>query len=408
MSQLAARRVWARIAAVITVLGWVLIAVAPAALVLGYTLGWQELVVVGWATTVLLLLAALYLVGGATLAVDLQLTHPRVVVGHTATAEMVVRHEGRAPLSASVVEVPVGERLIDVALPALRRGTRHVHEFDIPTSRRGVVTVGPARSVRADPIGLVRREQVWTGHTLLYVHPRTIALASMSTGLVRDLEGTPTRDLSTSDMSFHALREYQPGDERRSIHWKSTAKTGRYMVRQYEETRRSHLLIALSLAEADFANDSEFDLAIEVAASLGARAIRDTRDVSVIVSAAPAPFARRAAPTVAALATLTRARLLDDLTPLHRISTAASLTEVARVAADRVVGVSVAFVVCGSPVTAAQLRSTANEFGPGVEVVAILCDPDRVPGARRVAALTVITVGSLEDLQRSLARSVAL
>jgi hypothetical protein len=43
----------------------------------------------------------------------------------------------------------------------------------------------------------------------------------------------------------------------------------------------------------------------------------------------------------------------------------------------------------------------------GVEVVAIVCDPDSIPGLRRVAGLSVLTIGYLEDLQRSLARSAA-
>ena len=59
-------------------------------------------------------------------------------------------------------------------------------------------------------------------------------------------------------MRFASTR---PGDERRYIHWKSTAKTGRYMVRQFEETRRSHLVVALSLAATDYATDEEFELA---------------------------------------------------------------------------------------------------------------------------------------------------
>ena len=39
---------------------------------------------------------------------------------------------------------------------------------------------------------------------------------SRSTGFIRDLEGNPTKDLTTSDVSFHALREYVPGDDVRA------------------------------------------------------------------------------------------------------------------------------------------------------------------------------------------------
>ncbi|MFX4505177.1 DUF58 domain-containing protein, partial [Acinetobacter baumannii] len=80
-------------------------------------------------------------------------------------------------------------------------------------------------------MGLLRREHAFDDVHDLFVHPRTVALPSTSAGLVRDLEGNATRRLVDADMSFHAIREYVPGDSRRQVHWKSTAKTGRLMVR---------------------------------------------------------------------------------------------------------------------------------------------------------------------------------
>ena len=56
---------------------------------------------------------------------------------------------------------------------------------------------------------------------------------------------------------------------------------------------------------------------------------------------------------------------------------------------------------------ASKLRSASTKFPVGIEVVAIVCDPDSIPGLRRVAGLSVLTIGYLEDLQRSLARSAA-
>ncbi|MET0989075.1 MAG: DUF58 domain-containing protein [Glaciihabitans sp.] len=279
-----AARLFARVAAVVTPAGWALLICVPLAFIGALTMGWVELVAIGWAGVLLLLLAAAFLIPRTRLEVELGLLADRVVAGDGATGRVTVASPRHGQAAGTTVEIPVGDGIVDVALPALGRGESVVHTFDIPTSRRGIVPVGPARSVRADPVGLVRRETHWTEIESLYVHPRTVAIPSMSSGLVRDLEGNPTRDLSTSDMSFHALREYQPGDERRSIHWKSTAKTGVHMVRQFEETRRSHLLIALSLASSDFTTDDEFEMAVSVAGSLGTRAIRDTRDVTVAVS----------------------------------------------------------------------------------------------------------------------------
>jgi uncharacterized protein (DUF58 family) len=224
---------------------------------------------------------------------------------------------------------------------------------------------------------------------------------------VRDLEGQTTRDLTASDVAFHALREYQPGDDRRYIHWKSTAKQGVHMVREFEQTRRSHLLVALSLASADYEDDEQFELAVSVAGSLGVRALRDARTVSVVASGATPEFAKRKVLSVRRLSTLTSVRLLDDLARVERADSALSLVDLARVAADQVAGTSVAFLVFGSPPAPAQLRAASASFPAGVEVVAVVCDPGFPPALRRVAGLTVLTIGFLDDLQKALARSRA-
>ena len=400
-------RIFGKLAGVITPLGWSALATLPLALAVGYLVGWAELIVVAFALGALIVIAFIYLIGRSAITIELRVPHSRVVAGERAVGEVVVSNLGRRRTFGVTLEVPVGTGLAAAALPGLARGATFNHEFSIPTRRRGVVAVGPVRTVRADPIGFVRRELVWTDVTEVFVHPRTISIPSTSTGFIRDLEGNPTRDLSNNDVSFHALREYLPGDERRYIHWKSTARTGTYMVRQFEETRRSHLVIALSLASSDYASDEEFEMAVSVAGSLGARAIRDARTVTVVASEVTPQFAKRKVFAVKLLSTLTRSRLLDDLAVVERIDTALTITDVARVTGEQAGGVSVAFLVCGSGATAQELRAASTKFPADVDVVAVVCNPDRTPGLRRVAGLSVLTIGFLEDLQKSLARSAA-
>lgn len=396
-----------KVSMVVTPLGWSMLALVPLCFIVGYRLGWMELVVVAYAGTVLLIVAALYLIGRNPFTVTLGMAHSRVLVGEPAFGKVEISNPTRRRLLGVTVEVPVGPALAELAMPSLSRGAVFQHEFSVPTTRRGVIHIGPVRTVRADPIGLVRREVIWTDAEELYIHPRTIGVPSTTTGFIRDLEGNPTRQISNSDVSFHALREYVPGDERRFIHWKSTAKTGTYMVRQFEETRRSHLVIALSLASSDYANDEEFELAVSVAGSLGVRAIRDARTVSVVVGERTPDFAKRKVFAVSQLSTLTRSRLLDDLAVIEHAESALTVRDVARVVAEKVAGISVAFLLCGSRTTPTELRAASASFPIDVDVVAIVCDPEVVPGLRRVPGLSVLTIGYLEDLQKSLSRSAA-
>lgn len=401
-------RFTARLGSVITPVGWVVIAIIPLAFATGYALGWLELIAIGWGALVLALIAVFFLVGRAPYRMTLTLPHRRAVVGEVARAALTVDNDGAARMLGAVMDVPVGGGILELALPGLKRGAQHTEEFLVPTQRRGVVTIGPVRTVRGDPLGLMRRELSWSEQLELVVHPRTVSVPSTSTGLIRDLEGTPTRDLTSSDVAFHALREYQSGDDRRYIHWKSTAKTGVHMVRQFEQTRRSHLVVALSLSTHDFASEAEFELAVSVAGSLGVRAIRDGRTVSVVVSTITPEFAKRRVYAVRPLATHVPDRLLDELALVDASASALPLRDMARIVSDSTPGISVAYLVCGSRTRASELRAAAASFPADVEVLAVVCDPDAAPGMRRLAGLGVLTIGYLEELRLALARSVAV
>ena len=366
---------------VITPLSWTIMVLIPGLLPAGYAWGWVEFTVLGAIGTTLSIVAALYLVGRVRLSIVLRPPPSRVAVGDPASATLAVTNPTGRRSFAQVIDVPVGISIVPVSVPGLAPSHVVERELVVPTDRRGRLQLGPVSTVRADPIGLVRRELNWTDALEIIVHPHTIDIPSTSSGLVRDLEGQPTRDLTPSDLAFHALREYVPGDDRRHIHWKSTAKTGALMVRQFEETRRSHLVVALSIASIDFGSDAEFELAVSVTSSLGVRAIRDAREVSVVVSAVTPDFAKRAVVALRPLSTLTPTRLLDDLALVEHGPAALGILDVARLAGEGTRGVSVAFLVVGSTVTPARLRTAAAGFPPAVEVVVLQCDPERARAA---------------------------
>ena len=73
------------------------------------------------------------------------------------------------------------------------------------------------------------------------------------------------------------------------------------MVRQFEETRRAHLAISLSINTDEYASEQEFEMAISAAASIGRQAIREQRELDVLTQKGP-------------LRCETGRNLLDDMT----------------------------------------------------------------------------------------------
>lgn len=400
---------------IITPRGWGWAAGSLLALLVGFVLGWSELIVLGFAGIFSFAIATLFALVPHAHRVSFHLAEPRVVVGEGARIIVAVTNPTNRRLAALRVDIPVGDSFHSRSVGRLKGKEASELSLDIATEARGILSVGPVRIMRQDPLGLVSREVSHGTTTTLYVHPVTIGLVSMSTGFVRDLEGNPTRDLTDSDLSFHALREYVPGDDRRNIHWRSTAKTGRFMVRQFEQTRRSHLLIALDAASEDFADDQEFELAVGVAASLGVRALRDTRDLSVVRGATPgAPksvrrFGRSRLPllplaAMATVATASRARMLDELAGVSLAEGSPTLITLAKLASGQSADVSVGFLITGSLPDAKTIHAASVTFPAGVEVVTVVCQPEATPGLKMLGRLTVITIGRLDDIKQILGR----
>ncbi|KTR15191.1 hypothetical protein NS330_11080, partial [Curtobacterium citreum] len=118
------RRGWAEVASVVTGLGWAVAAVTLVAFVVGYRSGLREVVVVGWAGTVLVLVAAVALVGRSRLLIRMRLPQHRVAVGDEAGVVVTAENPARLPSVPATVEVPVGPGLVDVAIPGIPpRGT---------------------------------------------------------------------------------------------------------------------------------------------------------------------------------------------------------------------------------------------------------------------------------------------
>ena len=378
-------------------LGWAVVTAAVLLGSAGWWLGWVELAVVAATLAAALVVALLLTIGRSTYAVELELSDQRVTVGERAVGRLAVRNTSRRRLLPAQIELPVGQGSADFHLPSLGPGAVHEDVFAIPTTRRSVVDVGPVRSVRGDPLGLVRRRVQWTDPVELFVHPRLVSLRGASSGILRDLEGQATRVVSDSDMSFHALRDYVPGDDRRHIHWKTSARIGELMVRQFEDTRRTHTAIALSTAATDYASVDEFEMAVAIAASIGAQALRDERDLTVLAGRGR-------------LRTESPPRLLDDVAGLEagpagpdRRGSDRLAQWLAREAPDA----SVAVLVTGSVPARADLRGYAVHIPVGVRTVVLSCTDGAPVEVVTHGNLSLAQVGTLLDLPRVLRRVVA-
>ncbi|MFD7869688.1 MULTISPECIES: DUF58 domain-containing protein [Microbacterium] len=383
-------------AAAVRPLAWVLMGLAVGFWILGQVAGWAEFTIAAIVIAMAVAVCALFLIGRTAYDVSLDLARTRVVVGERAVGALTLANRGSRAILPSRVVLPVGSGRGEFGIQRLAPGEEAEELFAIPTHKRGVVKVGPVSVVRGDPLGLFERAHRRDEPVDLFVHPRTVLFDGQSLGYLRDLEGLPAADLSRDDVSFHALLEYQPGDDLRHVHWRSTARTGTMMVRQYEETRRSHFVIGLSRSTAEYATDDDFELAISAAGSIGLRALRDSQRVDMRVQGRELPSG-------------TGKQLLDSLSAVEGSKPKeGGIAELAGVVAATMPLASVVVLVCGSRVRADDLRLACSRLPFGARVLAVVADTSvDTPALRRIGDADVVTVGALAQIPLALQKVLA-
>ncbi|MBJ7355943.1 DUF58 domain-containing protein [Nocardioides sp.] len=352
-------------------------------------LGWLEFGVVA-AIGACLLAAALVLVLLPQPAHGRLLVEPnRVTAGEPAAAEVSVRARW-VPLVSPTVRLEVAGETRSIRLPLVLPGAERAEIIEVPPLPRGVHPVGPMIHLRTDPLGLLRRRSRWAGVEELLVRPRLTLLRALDPGLISDLEGVPSDHPATSDLAFHALREYVRGDDLRHVHWRSSAKAATLLVRQYVETRRSEATVLLDDDVAAYADGAEFEVAVSAAASMAVRAMRDDFDVTLVCGDVHSS-----------------SRSVDVLLDATcRITQGSSdLRERARRAAASGAGSSLVVLVTGSGCDPALLRTAGAEFPADALRVLVRVELGQPSTITTVSGFRPVVLGRLDDLPALLTSS---
>lgn len=148
--------------------------------------------------------------------------------------------------------------------------------------KRGIYTLEAITLSTTYPFGLFRKERDLDLPGDLVIWPRAdlaVSLPSTPGGLSRPRAETTMVGAAESRGEFRDLREYRVGDDPRDIHWRSTARTGTPVVREYDQDAAEALWICLDTATA--AGDAA-EATVETAASLAARAYHEGRPFGLV------------------------------------------------------------------------------------------------------------------------------
>jgi uncharacterized protein (DUF58 family) len=155
--------------------------------------------------------------------------------------------------------------------------------------RRGVYTLGPTSLASGDPFGIYSVDKFYPAYSTMVVMPPVLPLPMIEVAPGgRAGEGIPRADAPERTVDAASVRDYQPGDSLRWIHWRTSARKGSLYVRLFDGAPVGDWWIFLDLdssCQAGREENSTLEHAVVLAASLASRAMTEGRNFGLVAQA---------------------------------------------------------------------------------------------------------------------------
>jgi uncharacterized protein (DUF58 family) len=338
--------------------GWTAIVAAVACFAIGRVFGLIELYVIGMGIVIALLVAVISVQRRLPPLNVRRIVSPAMVqVGEPARVDIQLANLGRQPSPYLQLWEQVGSNGgAPMQLAKLGPGQAAGAAYRVPTSRRGLMRIGPLRALRRDVLGLTQRTTTLTGNEEVLIVPHTISLPFPSVGSSGRLgQHLRMKSWGHTGSEFHSLREYVVGDDIRRINWKASARATSLIVRETALEGIRRCTVVLDTTQSEYAGGS-FEQAVIAAGSI----IASSAHAGVNTRFATSQIDLRGPDVVA-----------NTLRWLATIEPSGEPPDAALITGGMSDGMGLLVVVTGSTssTAAAQVRATASQD----ETVVVVC-----------------------------------
>jgi len=124
--------------------------------------------------------------------------------------------------------------------------------------RRGLYTIGPTNLSTGDPFGIFEVSLNYPATVNMMVMPPIVSLPEIQIAAGGKIgEGIKTTKSWDHTVTASGVREYQPGDSLRYIHWPTSARSQKLFVRTFDSTPTSDQWIFMDMNAAVHAGEGE-------------------------------------------------------------------------------------------------------------------------------------------------------
>jgi uncharacterized protein (DUF58 family) len=272
---------WARYGQIVV---WLLVGTLVTLLLAVFSAGLflYAVLVVGFA-----LIASLAFASAAAGRLRMSRSLSETTVAPGASVDVTLRVENRKPLPVpwlfchDQVEEGLDVRGGTAVFRTLAADDELTISYKISAARRGLYRVGPSVAEASDPLGFVRRFVTDKRPDFLTVFPKVMAVGDTWPLGRNALHHTPRRrSLFEDPARFVGIRDYQPSDSIRRIHWRATARLRTLQVKTFEPAVLQGALLLVDGAPC--ADDELFELTVTTAASVADYVLSEGQKVGLL------------------------------------------------------------------------------------------------------------------------------
>ncbi|MBW3594546.1 MAG: DUF58 domain-containing protein [Actinobacteria bacterium] len=209
----------------------------------------------------------------------------RTCAGDPVAVGLTIHNRGRRTLPLMRVEdhFAAFEPTV-VTAERLRPGERSEIELVKTAHRRGVFTSGAVLLTSGAPFGFMRSRKAIEvpGETTVVPHWADLGSFPILEPSSFPADVLHERARTGAGQEYLGVREYRPGDPQRAVHWRSTARVGELVVREFEEEVQSRVTLILAGKDVGDPPDSAFEMLVSAAASIGIYALNTGHPVDLL------------------------------------------------------------------------------------------------------------------------------
>jgi uncharacterized protein (DUF58 family) len=265
-----------------------LIGLGLGSLIIALTGGWSVMYRVTYILVALLLVSSAWAyIGARTLNVERRVRAQRAQVGGFFEEWVAVDNTSWLPKPWAEIQSQS-----NLGAHAVRKGfalgpkARRSWTIHTECTIRGKFKLGDIVVSTGDPFGLFQRQVQFPSETTVLIYPRTVDFATPP-HIPGQLPGGARQSghVHYVTPTASSVREYQPADAFNRIHWPSTARTGKLMVKEFELDPFADVWIAIDFhreVHAGRGAESTEEYAVTVAASFARYFLMQNRSVGLL------------------------------------------------------------------------------------------------------------------------------